>query len=173
MIEKTGGTQVVHMISSDEKEHSIDTLTQFIGSKIKINNLSLISDDYPAYANSWFRNIGDSNHIQCLWHLKKNWKKNLNSNGLTGQKNIAVLSLLNHLSMSRSEREFSSGLKVLKKITNDEFMNFLKDASGLKKNGYSAIKKETNMIQQICTLNHGIELLSILTCSQKTKELIN
>ena len=81
------------------KEHSIDTLTQLVGSKIKCNNISLFLDNYPVYMNSWFRNVGDSNHIQCLWHLKKNWKKKLNINGLTGKKNISVLSLLNHLSM--------------------------------------------------------------------------
>lgn len=141
LIQKTGGTPVVHMISSDEKEQSIDVLTQFIGSKIKCNNISLISDDYPAYVNSWFRNVGESNHIQCLWHLKKNWKKNLNSNGLTGQKNISVLSLLNHLSMSRSETEFSSGLKELKKISNDEFMRYFERYIKLKEKWVFCFKK--------------------------------
>ena len=44
LIQKTGGTPVVHMISSDEKEQSIDVLTQFIGSKIKCNNVEYFYD---------------------------------------------------------------------------------------------------------------------------------
>lgn len=102
MITPTHGIPVAHMISCDETEETIDILTKFLAPKMKAKDITLISDDYPAYVNSWTKNIGKPHHVQCLWHLKKNWRKNLKKNGITGMDFFYLISMVR----GRDEKQY-------------------------------------------------------------------
>ena len=78
------GIPVGHMISSDEQEKTIAKFLEHMKPLISTQKHNLITDDYPAYSNAWKAVIGECDHIQCLWHLKKNWKINLAKNHITG-----------------------------------------------------------------------------------------
>ena len=82
------GIPVGHMISSDEQELSITKFLEHMKQFISPQKHNLITDDYPAYLNAWKATIGDCDHVQCLWHLKKNWKINLTKNQITGIKSV-------------------------------------------------------------------------------------
>ena len=77
------GFPVAHFISTNEKQDTIESfLSQF---QLIKNGVTLITDDFPAYTNAWTKIFGQHNHVQCFWHLKKNWRISLNKNQITGK----------------------------------------------------------------------------------------
>lgn len=77
------------MISSDEKEETIENLMVFLKNQMPENKITLITDDYPAYMNAWARHMPNVKHIQCLWHIKKNLRLNLSKHKITGNLTIS------------------------------------------------------------------------------------
>ena len=85
LIGRSGGIPVAHMISSDEKQSTIDIFLNEISPQFKsFKHITLVTDDYPAYINSWTNCIGKATHINCFWHIKQNVKLNLRKNKITG-----------------------------------------------------------------------------------------
>lgn len=80
------GFPVGFFISTDEKQASIESFLEQFKPFIR-EKVTLVTDDYPAYTNAWQKVIGDHYHHQCMWHLVKNWKINLNKTGITGNYN--------------------------------------------------------------------------------------
>ena len=74
-----------HYISSNEKQTAIENFLRCTAENITPGKKTLITDDYPAYTNAWSIVIGEHHHIQCLWHLEKNWRINLNKHYMTGE----------------------------------------------------------------------------------------
>ena len=91
LIGDTKGEAVAHLISANEKEDTIKDFLANLSNQIsrKIKH-TLITDDFPAYPNAWKSTIGEIDHIQCLWHLKKNWRLKLNQCKITGTLNINI-----------------------------------------------------------------------------------
>ena len=75
---------MAHLISSDETQATIEQFLMQIKFKIGNKKTTLVTEDFKAYTNAWKNTIGPHNHIQCLWHLKKNWRLNLIKNGISG-----------------------------------------------------------------------------------------
>ena len=46
---------------------------------IGLREVTLVTDYYSLYMNSWSKIIGPHNHILCRWHIKKNLLKNIRS----------------------------------------------------------------------------------------------
>ena len=84
------GMPVAHMISSNEKQETIESFLSEVKSLFSTKQITLITDDYPPYSNAWQKILGNHAHVQCLWHLNKNWRKNLISNFITGNKFILI-----------------------------------------------------------------------------------
>ena len=80
----TPGIPVAHMVSSDEKGDTVKQFLNFLKPQIANFKTTMVSDDYSPYRNEWKNAFGDFNHIQCLWHLEKNFRINLTKNKITG-----------------------------------------------------------------------------------------
>ena len=77
------GVPVAHMLSSNETGVTIEMFLRTLNMHFNVKT-TLVTDDYPAYSNSWHKVFGDFFHVQCLWHLEKNFRINLNKCKLTG-----------------------------------------------------------------------------------------
>ena len=91
VVDKMQGVAVAHFVSTNEQQSTIKEFLSLLLPIIPSAQYSLVTDDYPAYLNAWVDIFGEPNHIRCFWHMKKNWKLNLNKCGITGnfvRKNI-------------------------------------------------------------------------------------
>ena len=113
------GRPIAHFISSNEQAKSLKVFFEFFKKNYPVNDHPvLITDDYPAYWNTWKELFPTSSHILCRWHIRKNWKKHCQSS----YKNVW---LLEKLMKSKSENEYINNLEVIRQEFSQKSFEYL------------------------------------------------
>ena len=92
---KGEGIPVAHLMSLSESQDTVELFLDNLKHLFVDKDVNLITDCYPAYLNAWTSKISAPKmHIQCFWHLKKNFKKHLISNHISGTSTITTYMLI-------------------------------------------------------------------------------
>jgi len=113
------GVLAVFCFSNRQDQHFFQLF--FAKLKEKVGTISakvFMSDDYPAFYNTWDRVMGEVKHrLLCSWHINRNWSKNLGK-----VKDVKKRELINtKLKIIRNETDRDNFLKMW---TNLKPLNF-------------------------------------------------
>ena len=85
----------------------------------KARNVTLITDDYPAYVNMFTKVFGEvRQHVLCRWHLRKNWKENNRTKNGSSEKSMAIIEKLIECT---DEEDFNEHVNALRKYSTTGF----------------------------------------------------
>ncbi|XP_026465873.1 uncharacterized protein LOC113369306 [Ctenocephalides felis] len=116
------GIPVAFCFSNRQDELVFQIFFQKISEAVgKIKAKTFMTDDAPAYFNSWSHVMGlPENKLLCSWHVSRNWKRASAAKIRNRQRQTQVYDKLIDIKMILNEEEFSSSLNdYLKELEED------------------------------------------------------